>query len=154
MQNNLLVTISLALLVVTSLNAEFVSPYADSASQSAEDRLKIITLKSVELQKEIARKEAIAKAERDKAQKIKAAKIAKAKKIKDKEIAENFTNEADLQKTEEKMNNISEAKDIKFKPAPVVKVNAPVNLEDEQQKKDNAFLNSLKNSDTKTMKME
>jgi len=142
MQNNLLVRISLVLLFTSLLSAEFISPYADSAFQSTEDRLEKTSLKSLELQKEIARKKA-----------IEDAKIAKAKKIKDAKIAKHFASESDLKKTEAKMNNISKAQDIKFKAAPIEEENAPVNLEKKREKQDDAFLNSLKNSAT-TMKME
>ncbi|MDQ7061786.1 MAG: hypothetical protein Q9M43_11970 [Sulfurimonas sp.] len=118
----------LTLCFITSLSAGFVSPYGNISLQSAEERLKKTTLKSVELQEEIARKKAIEKAKREEAQKIEDAKIAK-----------NFASKDSLKKIERVKVTIQESKDIKFKPAPDVKNNAPVDLEDASKQSDADF---------------
>lgn len=137
MQNSLLASISLTLLFVASSSAEFVSPYADTSLQTAEERLKTTSLTSVELQKEIARKKA-----------IEDAKKAEAKKIKDAEIAKSFTKESDLKETEIKMINIAKGEKVKIIKAPVKKDNVAVNLQED------AFFENMKSGNTKTMKMD
>lgn len=136
MQNSLLASISLSLLFTSSFSADFVSPYADTSSQTAEERLKTTSLTSIELQKEIARKKA-----------IEDAKKAEAKKIKDAKYAKSYTKESDLKKIEKDIVNIADAEKVKFEKAPVEKDNVPVNMEKD-------YFDSLKSTNTKTMKME